>query len=226
MLETFAGLQCEDIRDKVYGLLSLVRSSGLIPVDYSKTSADVFFNAIQRIVRDESFMEINSHFNVGQHLRDRMMLDISDTEIFDFINKELWEIKGQMALWLTATNGHVGKVKLLLDQGAELETKDESGRTSLSRAANRGHKAVVKLLLDQGAKLETKDESGRTPLSHAAERGYEAVVKLLLDYGADVKAADWNKEMPLWYAFERGHEAVVKPLLDQGAELETKDAIT
>jgi hypothetical protein len=73
MLESFAGLQCEDTRDKVYGLLSLVRISGVIPVDYSKTSADVFFNAIQRIVRDESFMEINSHFNVGQHLRDRMV---------------------------------------------------------------------------------------------------------------------------------------------------------
>jgi hypothetical protein len=30
MLHTFAGLQCEDNRDKVYGLLSLVRSSGTI----------------------------------------------------------------------------------------------------------------------------------------------------------------------------------------------------
>lgn len=69
MLETFAGLQCEDVRDKVYGLLSLVRSSAAIPVDYSKTSADVFFNAIQRIVKDESFMEIESHFDVGQHKR-------------------------------------------------------------------------------------------------------------------------------------------------------------
>ena len=190
MLETFAGLQCEDIRDKVYGLLSLVRSSGLIPVDYSKTSADVFFNAIQRIVRDESFMEINSHFNVGQHLRDRMMLDISDTEIFDFINKELWEIKGQMALWLTATNGHVGKVKLLLDQGAELETKDESGRTPLSHAAERGYEAVVKLLLDYGADVKAADWNKEMPLWYAFERGHEAVVKPLLDQGAELETKD------------------------------------
>jgi hypothetical protein len=62
MIETFAGLQCEDVRDKVYGLLSLVRSSGVVPVDYSQTPADVFFNALRKIVQDESFMEVENHF--------------------------------------------------------------------------------------------------------------------------------------------------------------------
>jgi ankyrin repeat protein len=46
-------------------------------------------------------------------------------------------------------------VKLLLEKGAELETKDQSGRTPLSRAAGSGQEAgaaVVKLLLEKGAK--------------------------------------------------------------------------
>jgi len=43
-------------------------------------------------------------------------------------------------------------VKLLLEKGAELETKDEYyGRTPLSWAAENGHEAVVKLLLEKGA---------------------------------------------------------------------------
>jgi ankyrin repeat protein len=41
-------------------------------------------------------------------------------------------------------------VELLLEKGAELETKSKDGQTPLSWAAESGHKAVVKLLLEKG----------------------------------------------------------------------------
>ena len=51
-------------------------------------------------------------------------------------------------------------MKLLLEKGAELESKDDFyGRTPLSWAAGNGHEAVVKLLLEKGAELESKDEA-------------------------------------------------------------------
>ena len=85
-------------------------------------------------------------------------------------------------------------MKLLLEKGAELESKDEyDGRTPLSRAAENGHEAVVKLLLEKGAELESKDNNGgRTPLSRAAGNGHEAVVKLLLEKGAELESKDNN----------------------------------
>ena len=50
-------------------------------------------------------------------------------------------------------NGHEAVVKLLLEKGAELETKDKDyGRTPLLWAAENGHEAVVKLLLEKGAR--------------------------------------------------------------------------
>jgi ankyrin repeat protein len=56
-------------------------------------------------------------------------------------------------------------VKLLLEKGTELETKDKDyGWTPLSWAASNGREAVVKLLLEKGVVLETKDKDGRTPL--------------------------------------------------------------
>ena len=49
-------------------------------------------------------------------------------------------------------------MKLLLEKGADLESKDrEYSRTPLSWAAENGHEAVVKLLLEKGADLESKD---------------------------------------------------------------------
>jgi ankyrin repeat protein len=76
----------------------------------------------------------------------------------------------------------VGKavVKLLLDNGAEVDSKDiEYGGTPLSWAAEKGHEAVVRLLLDNGAEVDSKDKSAQTLLSWAAESGHETVVKLL-----------------------------------------------
>jgi len=56
-------------------------------------------------------------------------------------------------------------VKLLLEKGAELESKSNNGQTPLSWATERGHEAVVKLLLEKGVELEFKSNNGPTPLS-------------------------------------------------------------
>jgi ankyrin repeat protein len=83
-----------------------------------------------------------------------------------------------------AENEHEAVVKLLLEKGADMEYKSNSGWTPLWRAAEMGHEAVVKLLLEKGADVESKGGYyGLTPLSWAAENGYEAVVKLLLEKG-------------------------------------------
>ena len=62
-------------------------------------------------------------------------------------------------------------MKLLLEKGADVESKSRDGRTPLSWAAESGHEAAVKLLLEKGADVESKDGVGQTPLLWAEERG-------------------------------------------------------
>ena len=52
-------------------------------------------------------------------------------------------------------------MKLLLEKGADLESKDRYGRTPLWWAAATGHEAVVKLLLEKGADHESKEGTVR-----------------------------------------------------------------
>src|SRR5205823_2412928 len=82
-----------------------------------------------------------------------------------------------------ADYGFKAVVKLLVEKGADLETKDNDGRTPLSWTAGHRNEAVAKLLIEKGAELETKDNDGRTPSSWAAKHGFEAVVKLLVEKG-------------------------------------------
>ncbi|KAK3384603.1 hypothetical protein B0T24DRAFT_716268 [Lasiosphaeria ovina] len=135
-------------------------------------------------------------------------------------------IAGQTPLSWAAENGHEAVVNLLLERGANIETKDTKfGRTPLICATERGHEAVVKLLLERGANIETKDTKlGQTPLSWAAANGHEAVVKVLLEKNADIERKDIELgQTPLSWAAENGHEAVVKLLLEKNADIETKD---
>jgi hypothetical protein len=104
-----------------------------------------------------------------------------------------WESMSHFLL-KAARMGDAGKVKLLLDGGADVDyhSKDKqgTGRTALSEAAIHGHLEVVRLLLDHRAAIEWKDRAvGYTPLGWAACQGFEDIVRMLLVAGADPNAA-------------------------------------
>ena len=62
-----------------------------------------------------------------------------------------WLYDGRTPLSYATERGDEAVVKLLLEKGAELETKDKYYSTPLLWAASNSHKAVVKLLLEKGA---------------------------------------------------------------------------
>jgi Ankyrin repeats (3 copies) len=79
-------------------------------------------------------------------------------------------------------------MKMLLDENANVESKDNYAWTPLSWAAKNGHKMVVKMLLENNADVGSKDESSWKPLLCAARKGHGAA-----DKNADVESKD-NKE--------------------------------
>ena len=81
---------------------------------------------------------------------------------------------------------------MLIKAGAQIETKDDEGFTSLSRAAYNGYESVVRLLIQNGAHIETKDQHNRTPLYHACARSHLPLAHwLVYDHNADI-----NCELP------------------------------
>lgn len=48
--------------------------------------------------------------------------------------------------------GHTNTVKALLNAGAEVDAKDDKGKTTLMRATEKGHAEIVQLLKQAGAK--------------------------------------------------------------------------
>ncbi|KAI9451379.1 hypothetical protein BJY52DRAFT_1175085 [Lactarius psammicola] len=84
--------------------------------------------------------------------------------------------------------GEVEIARILLKNGANINTLDDVGTSSLHRAAEFGHSAVVKLLLERQADINvlTLGDLAETPLHSAASAGELDVCRLLLKYGAEV----------------------------------------
>ncbi len=75
--------------------------------------------------------------------------------------------------------GKTGAVELLIDKGAELDLREEDGRTALHWAVRRGHPEVVKILLAHGARTDITDREGKTALDLAREQENTEIVRLL-----------------------------------------------
>jgi ankyrin repeat protein len=85
--------------------------------------------------------------------------------------------------------GDVAKVRLLLDQGAQVNKASRLGRTPLLVAAETsGALETVRLLLQKGADVNVADSLGFTPLIAAAYVDNIAVAKLLIEKTASLNA--------------------------------------
>jgi ankyrin repeat protein len=70
-------------------------------------------------------------------------------------------------------------VKVLLDNGAEVDFRASDGRTPLILAASKGNKGIVELLLKAGADASLTDQSGQTAQAVAAAKGFNDIAELL-----------------------------------------------
>ena len=82
--------------------------------------------------------------------------------------------------------GDLDAVIELVGKGANVNEKDNNGKTALMKASSNGNVEVIKTLIENGAKVDEKTNNGSTSLMWASDRGHVEVVEALLDAGADV----------------------------------------
>lgn len=83
---------------------------------------------------------------------------------------------GQTALMLAVSNDKLSMAEMLLENGADVNVRDDDGSTALMCAAEHGHMDAVKLLLKQAdVNVLAKDKDGLTALAVAMEAGWRDV---------------------------------------------------
>jgi ankyrin repeat protein len=139
---------------------------------------------------------------------------------------------GQTALMHAAHGGHLEAIRLLLEAGARVSTRDRAdhevdrNRQPLHYAMLGKNLAVVEALLDAHANPNAESHLGVTPLTVAIEEGNLEGVRLLLKRGANInhKPRSPHHTPPLSSAAAVGSPALVRLLLKAGADPNVTDA--
>ncbi|PWF94104.1 ankyrin repeat domain-containing protein [Spiroplasma poulsonii] len=126
------------------------------------------------------------------------------------------------ALALAVLNNHIDIVKLLIENGAEINFGvttwvnyvKNANSTPLILASQNGHTEIVKLLIENGAEINHKNQFGNTPLILASQNGHTEIVKLLIENGAKINHKNQFGNTPLILASQNGHTEIVKLLIE------------
>ena len=113
------------------------------------------------------------------------------------------------------------KVRLLLNNGANVNAASTQGRTALLLAsAHDGSEEIVKLLIKNGANPKGKDGRQNTTLLLAALADNFPVVKMMVKEGVDVNATNQGRGLsPLMAAAGLNNLEAVRLLLANGADV-------
>ncbi|XP_057853191.2 potassium channel AKT1 isoform X2 [Cryptomeria japonica] len=119
-------------------------------------------------------------------------------------------------LHIATANGFKDCVCLLLEFGAEVNSKDEEGSVPLWEAILGRHELIAKLLWEKGANL--KSGNVFSFILTASQRGDLEMLKDLQRYGADLDATNEEGSTALHFATSEGSTEAVKYLIEQGAD--------
>ena len=145
---------------------------------------------------------------------------------------------GEMTPLLSAAyNGDFEMVQVLLKYKADINARNNDGKTALHLAShgnpyldlNIGPSLsnVARLLLEHGADVNARMDEAEghcTPLHLAARNGRVEVVHVLLRHGANVRMKDVSGRTALHQAEQFRKVKVVRVLLQHGADIGTEDS--
>ena len=118
-----------------------------------------------------------------------------------------------MKLFRRASGGDLVEVKILIQRGVPVNTKNRCGQTALYFACQKGHINVVGYLLDNGALVNL----GAKPLIAAVRNDHYECVKLLLRHHATVHCTNRKRESPIAVAIQKRNYSIIFLLLRYGA---------
>jgi ankyrin repeat protein len=117
--------------------------------------------------------------------------------------------EGFTPLHQAALHGSNKIIKLLLANGASVESISRQKATPLHLAATKDHVRAVELLLENGAFVDAQDRSQRTPLHYACLFGHAKTIQLLIHYKANVHLKDRRKESSYALALKTGDFTII-----------------
>lgn len=141
--------------------------------------------------------------------------------------KELIDMGGKdsvsvYALISASSNNNLELVKLLVENGVDINEQDEDERTALMWTSVHNSFDVAKFLIEKGADIEKKDSRGWSALMIASIFGRYDILKLLIENGANINVRSKSEDTALIKAVLKKRIDIVKILVENGVDINAK----
>jgi uncharacterized protein len=127
------------------------------------------------------------------------------------MNKEWQDAKRQ---------NDIVKVRLLLDNGVDINSKDKHGQTALMNASHTGQVELVRLLIEKGAELNATAKYNLSALMLSIIGHHAEIAQILIEAGADLNTRSnkhFMEKTALTLAEDSSQSQIVALLRQMGA---------
>jgi ankyrin repeat protein len=129
-------------------------------------------------------------------------------------------------LILVTKKNNLTILRILINNGIDIESKDPDGNTALIFAAKYGYEDIIKILLNYGANVNASNNEDETVLMNAcvynSHKNSTNIFRLFLEHGADINGKTYNTN-PLYSAIQSNNLDIVQLLLDHGSDIDFID---
>ena len=115
-------------------------------------------------------------------------------------------------------------VTFLLENGAQIDTRNRKGSSPLHIAAIRSKVEVLVALIQKGADVNVFDKDGNSPLYLAVVEGYMDKANALIEAGADLNSRNMRDQSPVMGAILTKNDSIAMLLFSKGASFTDSDS--
>ena len=148
-----------------------------------------------------------------------------DSEDFKMTAEEInsKDINNEYPIITSIASGNSKAFEILLNHGADPNTKNDGGRSLLSLAIDNNNFSILEFLLNQpNVHINEKDSQGIYPISKAVNQNKPEIVELLINYASnhniilDITVKDPNGNSPLAIAIKNNNIEIIISLINYG----------
>ncbi|WP_186321356.1 ankyrin repeat domain-containing protein [Bacillus sp. FJAT-22090] len=125
------------------------------------------------------------------------------------------EVKMNEQLIQAAKHKETERIKTLIEEGVDINTKDSEGRTAVMIATYNNDVETAKVLIKAGADVSIQDNMQNNPFLYAGAEGYVEILKLTIEADADPAITNRYGGTALIPASEHGFIDIIKELLTE-----------
>ena len=132
---------------------------------------------------------------------------------------------GLSPLHVAGYNDNIEMIKILLENGAEIDLEDNEGNTPICFCARFGNEKSIKFLKEKGADIYKRNKSKISPIETCIQYGHKKSMEIFLEFGYEINNISQGEMSLLGVATINNNIEIINYFVEKGADINLRDGL-